>query len=147
MSDISLVWDVQNARGDWAIQPPDLLDGNDLATAVLISLFSDRTALPGDTIPDGTTDPRGWWGDDPTHPLGSRLWLIERAKQTAGVLNAVQDYITEALQWLIDDGVAVGVDITVQWVRPGVLGAQIIVRHSNGTSTAMKFSWAWASTQ
>jgi len=144
MSDITTVWSGPlNGRGDWQLAGADLLSGDDLQTAVLISLFTDRVAQPDDVIPDGTTDPRGWWGDDPERPVGSRLWLLGRAKQTTETLAAAQDYIVEALQWLIDDGVAAAVDVVVQWVRPRVLGAQVTVRRADGTTRPFNFSWAW----
>lgn len=144
MSDITTIWsNPLTATGDWQLAGADLLSGNDLQTAVIISLFSDREALPDDTIPDGTTDPRGWWADDPQYPIGSRLWLLSRAKQTAETLASAEDYIVEAMQWLIDDGVSAAVDVVVQWVRPGMLGAQITVRRSDGTAQPMNFAWAW----
>ena len=56
MSDISTIW--QMTRGDWARAGTALASGNDLVSAVTISLFSDRAAEPDDAIPDGSTDPR-----------------------------------------------------------------------------------------
>ncbi len=148
MSDISTVWaGPMQASGDWQIAAPDLLSGNDLQTAVLISLFSDRVAQPDDVIPDGTADPRGWWADDPQYPIGSRLWLLSRSKQTSETLAAAQDYIVEALQWLIDDGVVAAVDVLVQWARPSMLSAQINVRRTDGITQALNFAWAWSQQQ
>ncbi len=145
MSDISTVWaGPLQASGDWQLAGADLLSGNDLQTAVLISLFSDRVAQPDDVIPDGTTDPRGWWADDAAHPIGSRLWLLARSKQTSETLAAAQDYIVEALQWLIDDGVAAAVDVLVQWARPSMLSSQITVRRTDGTTQPLNFAWAWS---
>ncbi len=144
MSDIATVWaGPLQASGDWQIAGPDLLSGNDLQTAVLISLFSDRTAQPSDTIPDGTTDPRGWWGDNFQYPVGSRLWLLGRSKQTRETLQAAQLYISEALQWLIDDGVAAAVDVGCEWTEPGLLGARIVVLRTDGTTQVMNFGWVW----
>ena len=145
MSDIATVWDGPlQASGDWQIAPPDLLSGNDLQTAVLISIFSDRTALPSNTIPDGTTDPRGWWGDAAQYPVGSRLWLLSRAKQTRETLQAAQSYIVEALKWLIDDGVAAAVEVGCAWTQPTLLGARIVVLRTDGTTQTMNFGWAWS---
>jgi phage gp46-like protein len=145
MPDISTIWDVNNSRGDWQIQGAGLLSGNDLDTAVLISLFTDRTAEPSDVIPDGTTNPRGWWGDlGEDYPIGSRLWLLDRSKETNQVLQAAQNYITEALQWMLDDGVVANFDIVTEWTRPGMLGAQIAAYQQDGTKVALKYSWAWS---
>lgn len=73
MSDITVIWDVDNSRGDWEFVAPALVTGNDLQSAVLISLFTDRIANRDDPIPDGTDDPRGWWGG--TSAKTSRLAL------------------------------------------------------------------------
>jgi len=115
MSDIRTVWDAAVARGDWMLSEGALLTGADLSTAMLVSVFTDAMAAPDDVIPDGTGDPRGWWGDqfDPDAPLGSKLWLLEREKQTQTTLNRAYDYLAEALRWLIDDGVVARFDISV----------------------------------
>lgn len=145
--DISLNWDSARSRGDWAMAGADLQLGNDLESAIAISLFTDRIAADDDDIPDGTTDPRGWWADDPQHPIGSRLWLISRAKQTDETLQRAYDYIAEALQWLIDDGVVRGFDIQVQWVRRGYLGAAITTYQPDGRKFQSAYTWAWAGVQ
>lgn len=144
MSDITTVWTVERSQGDWKLSGPDLQSGSDLATAVLLSAFTDRTANPDDVIPDGTGDPRGWWGDQgETVPIGSRLWLLDRAKQNDDTLTRAHDYLTECLKWLIDDGVAARVDVLVEWTRTSMLGANIVVRRTDGTTESVAFSWAW----
>ncbi len=141
MSDIRISWSAADSRGDWVILPDgDLETGDDLATAILFSLFTDRVAGPDDVIPDGSADRRGWWGDE---KIGSRLWLLDRAKQTEETRQRAADYIAEALQWLIDDGVVSRFDTTVVWVRNAMLGVRLVAyRSSGGTSTAA-FDWAW----
>ncbi|WP_250538703.1 MULTISPECIES: phage GP46 family protein [unclassified Caballeronia] len=118
--------------------------GNDLQTAVLLSLFTDRVANADDVIPDGTGDPRGWWGDlDEDSPIGSRLWLLDRSKQTQEVLNNARDYIVEALQWLVDDGVVASMDVQTEWTRATFLGAQITLYQPAGPSVSLTYAWAW----
>ncbi|AXK61545.1 phage GP46 family protein [Burkholderia sp. IDO3] len=144
MSDITVIWDVDNSRGDWEFVAPALVTGNDLQSAVLISLFTDRICNPDDAIPDGTGDPRGWWGDvGEDKPIGSRLWLLDRSKQTQEVLNDARDYILEALQWLVDDGVVASIDAQTQWVRDTFLGAQIALYQPDGPQISMTYAWAW----
>ena len=150
MSDITTVWDTANSRGDWVIVPVSpgapggvLLSGSDLETAYLISIFSDRQAQPGDVIPDNTGDPRGWIGDaGQPYPIGSRLWLLERAKQTPQTLNRAKTYVTEAVQWLLDDKVVARHVITVQWVKAGMLGIWIQAYRPDGTKYPA-FAWVW----
>jgi len=144
MSDTATIWDVQNGRGDWVLVGQKLQDGNDLETAVIISLFTDRIAAPDDVIPDGSTNPRGWWGDtDPRYPIGSRLWLLDRSTQTQAVLNRCQDYCAEALQWLIDDGVAASVDVNAFFPAREMLGVEITINRTDGTTVPLKFQWSW----
>jgi phage gp46-like protein len=148
MADISIVWDSQNSRGDWQVQSGDLLTGQDLTTACLISLFSDRVAQAGDIITDGTNDPRGWWGDvqpdGTTDAIGSRLWLLSREKQTTDTLNRAVTYAKESLQWLIDDGVAAQVKVSAQWNAASFLALLVTVIDSNGNVlVSNNFNWAW----
>lgn len=144
MTDTATVWNVQAFYGDWVQNGTQLQIGNDLQTAILISLFTDRIASTDDIIPDGSGDPRGWPGDqDQLVPVGSRLWLLDRSKQTKAVLNAATDYINEALKWLIDDGVVARFDVTTEFTRPGMLGARVAARKQDGSVVAMKFEWAW----
>lgn len=147
MPDIETIWSPAALRGDWAVTGGQLAAGaandlGDLSTSVIISLFTDRQARPDDIIPDGTTDRRGWPEDEDV-PIGSRLWLLDRAKQTDETLRRAHDYIVEALQWLIDDGVAAAIDVRTEWSRPGFLGALVTVRRRDGSTTALDFAWAW----
>jgi phage gp46-like protein len=125
MPDISTLW--HTTYGDWSLAGADLESGDDIVTAVLISLFTDRLAGPDDVLTDGTTDRRGWWADSSNNAIGSRLWLLTRAKHTTATLGLAEAFIAEALQWLIDDGVATKVDIHVEWHRSDELCAQITV--------------------
>lgn len=144
MSDTTIIWDVLNARGDWVLVGSQLQTGSDLQTAVLISLFTDRQATTDDVIPDGSGDPRGWVGDlGSDFPIGSRLWLLDRSKQTNDVLSKARDYCTEALQWLIDDGVVAKFTVLTEWTKPAMLGIQIVAYKQDGTTVPMNFSSAW----
>ena len=144
MPDITLSWDSANNHADWVQSGAVLMTGNDLESAIIISLFSDRIAAVGDVIPDGTNDPRGWWADTDV-PIGSRLWLLKRSKQIPETLQKAYDYIAEALQWLLDDQVVAQFDINVQWVRASTLGAQITAYKQDGTTLMTgQYVWAWS---
>ncbi|HBD37518.1 phage GP46 family protein [Cupriavidus sp. UBA2534] len=144
MNDTTTIWGTANSRGDWQMSGALLTTGNDLETALLISLFTDRVAEPEDVIPDGSNDPRGWWGDEfGTVKIGSRLWLLDRSKQTQETLQRAYDYIVEALQWMIDDGVVAKFDVYVEWTAAGELGAQVVAYKQDGSTVAKAYSWAW----
>lgn len=145
MPDISTVWDPQSFGGDWAVNPPDLLTGSDLETAIMVSLFTDRTADPDDVIPDGANDPRGWWGDlGQAYPVGSKIWLRMRDKLTPQTVALVKDDIVRALQWLLDDGVAAAIDVVCQAQGLAMLAAQITLHQPSGPPAVFNYSWVWA---
>ncbi len=147
--DISLVYTPAPGGGlglfDLAMNGSDLAQGNDLLSAVLLSLFTNRLAEPDDVLPDSTQDRQGWWGDDfaavEGDLIGSRLWLLCREKQTNETLVQAQEYVTEALQWLIDDGVVASINCNVTFPRMNWLGIQIQFIHSDGTSSQYEFLW------
>lgn len=118
-----------------------LVTGDDLLTAVLISLFTDAVADGDDAITDGSDDPRGWWGG----AIGSKLWLRLRAKATSTALALVKRDIEQALEWLLEDDVAARVDVTTEWTRPGLLGARVVIRRTDGTRRALAFTQDWES--
>lgn len=144
MPDISTLWDALNHRGDWTLVGPALASGNDLASAVLISLLTDRQAAVDDEIPDGTDDRRGWWGDiEADALLGSRLWLLTRSKQADQTLQRAYDYIVEALQWLITDDAVARFDITVWWTKASQLAATVVANRRDGTTVAVAYQSLW----
>lgn len=147
---------------DWLLDLPSLKGEDGLKTAIIISLFTDRRANDDDVIPDGTNNRRGYWGD--AFPVvegdsyGSRLWLLHREKDMQVVVNRAHDYVTEAMQWLIDDGVASRVDVLTGWVdkvsgaitdtktsqsRTGVLGIGLIVYRNEGSAEEFRFENFW----
>ncbi|MDY7560226.1 phage GP46 family protein [Pseudomonas sp. CCC3.2] len=142
MSDISTVWNVDTGMGDWSVSGGALASGDDLETAVLISVFSDRLAGDDDVLPDGSTDRRGFWGDDDV-PLGSKLWLLDRSRLTTDVANTAKIYIEESLKWIIDDGVASSVKVTMSIAPPRTLGALVVITRGDGTVVSLSFSRLW----
>lgn len=143
--DIAIVWDAERSSGDWQLTGEGgLLTAPALETAVMISLFTDARAAPDDRLPPGDGDRRGWWGnalgDD---PIGSRLWLLRRAKRLPETLNLARDYIREALAWLVADGIAARVDVSTEWLTPSRMGARITISQAGGGTAALRAEWAW----
>ncbi|MDH4319866.1 MAG: phage GP46 family protein [Desulfobulbaceae bacterium] len=125
----------------------DLTTDETLQTAVILSLFTDRRADPDDELPDGTADRRGWWAEAldgiEDDRIGSRLWLLAREKQTAEVANRAREYAEEALQWLVDDGVAAKVIVTTEWIAMGALGMLVEINKPDATKLTYKFDNIW----
>lgn len=115
-----------------------------LSTAVIISLLTDRRANVGDRLPDGSIsdgsiapDRRGWCGDALADiqgdNIGSRLWLLEREKETEETKRRAIFYCEEALEWLLEDGIASSVEVTAEWSQPERLDVLIVITQIDGT--------------
>jgi phage gp46-like protein len=117
---IRLVWDAANGCADFAMSGAQLAVGNDLDTAVLISLFTNQVADPADLLPPGEgNDARGWWADFyQSDQIGSRLWQAFWRVHNQDTLNWARNTSSRALQWLIDDGVAASVVVTPSFTAP-----------------------------
>ena len=128
---------------DLAVEAGDLATDDGLETAVMVSLFTDHRA-GAEELPPEESDPRGWWGDladGGTDRIGSKLWLLAREKQTAEVVARAEEYAREALQWLIDDGVARDVDVAAAIVAMGVLMIRVRVARPGGKSVQYVYNW------
>ena len=121
--------DTQSAdleRGGGNIVQTDLLD-----TAVLISLFTHRQALPTDQLPNNSDLRGGWWADpfadNENDPIGSRLWLLSRSKMTQATLNLAREYVAEALEWMVEDQIVARVVAIAEAQAPATLafGAEL----------------------
>lgn len=153
MTDLALGWDDEAKRFD-LIEVAEDRNGNglaedaDLATAVLTSLFTWGRAGEDDPLPDPTSDDRrGYWADTylpvAGRRVGSRLWLLEREIVTAETVARFKQYAEEALQWLIEDGVAAGV--VVQAWRSGVnaIAFTVDVRRRDGQRFFRRYDDLW----
>lgn len=143
MGDFRLDW--SSGSADLAILDDDLRSDEGLRTAVILSLFTDRRANAGDIIAN-PGDRRGWWGDqflvNPGDRFGSRLWQLDRAKNTPGLSRDVEIFCRESLQWMIDDGVARSIDVVVE---PGFERQyfSVTIHRQNGVATGFRFSHVW----
>lgn len=129
-----------------------------LNTAVIISLFSRRRADDGDSLPEPNGPLEGWWADGlgPSDPdgdrIGSKLWLLNRSKTTQQTLNLAKVFALEAVQWLVDDGIASTVDVAV-WrattaeipeLAPGNDALAFRVEITRPTMPTTRWSGVWA---
>jgi phage gp46-like protein len=147
MGDIALIWRKDTFDADFSIVANDLAPDAGLQTAVLLSLFLDRRAQEGDVLPDDQTDRRGWWADQYASvegdKIGSRLWLLSRAKQTQETLDRAADYVREALQWMVDDKVTNQIDVATSFFAPGMMGIQIKIHRPTTDAVTFKFNYNW----
>ena len=142
MADIRTVWFTDAGFAGWQEDTHDLAKGDDIETAVLISLFSDRLAAEDDVTDDG--DRRGWWGDSGDDVLlGSRLWLLNRSPLSRTVARKAEVYAEEALAWLISDGVLSSVSASGRIVWPDRLYLTIQLFRQDSSKQEYKFKWLW----
>lgn len=135
MTDLLLTED-----GDLALQGGDFVLDTGLGSAVLRSIHTDRRASPEELARVGGGDPRGWWGEDAGDPIGSKLWLLAREKQTPQVLSRAREYVREALAWLVRDGIASAVEVVASF--PDREKLRVEIRVSRGTAARWAHLWA-----
>lgn len=146
----STFWSAEEGLGDWRVAPaadpvnPGGLDASaQLASGVIISLFTDRRAPEG-WRPD-VQDRRGWWGDaiapegETPEEIGSHLWLLANEVATDDVANRARIYAEEALAWMIRDQVAARVVVTTGLIDNPRRGVWLDIRIS-GRDGALRYS-------
>lgn len=137
--DAALQWDQTRQCCDMVWQGGDFALDQTPVTNMIMALGCDRRANPTDTLPEpgagwatpapGQPTPlvdlrRGWPGDGldaQGRRTGSRLWLLVRAKQTEQTRMLGEGAASEALA-LVQTMLNITIQLTVRWVRPGILG-------------------------
>lgn len=130
-ADLALRYDADARRCRLAFSGRDLALDTTPATALLISLGTDRRARPDDALPwpePAEGEPlrldvrRGWCGDaldGEGERIGCRLWLLDRAKETESTRRRAEAYAAEGIAWLARRGLAT--TTAAAWLRRGVL--------------------------
>lgn len=156
-TDIELTWDTELQGCKMSFAANDVVTSSSLLTAVLVSLFTDARAADDDPLPDPRNDDRrGWWGDAtntalPTDSVGSKLWLLEREKNTVDAVKRGKTYVQEALAWLVSEGVAKSVDVIVEAQPLGNSGTIMLafkaeITKPDGVNETFKFEQEWRAT-
>ncbi|QXZ11718.1 phage GP46 family protein [Pseudomonas sp. AO-1] len=116
-----------------------------LTRAVLISLFTWRRAMTDAPVDD--EELFGWWGDSyPTiadDRIGSRLWLLRRVKLTDATQRDAEFYANEALQWLLDDGHVIAIEIASEKHDISRLNLIVILTIPGGERIEIKPNSSW----
>lgn len=128
--DILLEWSDESM--DAVIAADDIAADPGLRTAVLLSLMCERRAEDDDELPGGADDDRrGWWadelGDVEGDRMGSRLWLLSRAKRRDDVLRRAEEYTREALAWMLEDRVASRIDVEVDFGTEAIANRGLLI--------------------
>lgn len=135
---------ILEASGAFQIINNDLERDDGLETSVLISLFTDRRADIDDVLPDNTDDKKGWWPDTQLSKIGSKLWLLNRSSLTPDVPARLEQYIREALEHLVVEGVAKRIDVTVTREGMSELAMDIhIIKPTDKKGELFKYFFNW----
>ena len=143
---------------DLLLAPSGFIDEtHELASAALVALGSDRRALASDILPDSASDDlRGWWGDTDAEtiwggwPIGSRLWLLSRAKITdagykgGATLANIEAYIQEAFQPWITAKIATAIAVAASRMDIQTVVANLTIYRGNMALLDMQYRLLWS---
>ncbi|MBB4956231.1 phage gp46-like protein [Agrobacterium vitis] len=141
--DLALTYDAVQRRCDLALGDDfDLVLDETPITAIILSVGLDRRASPDDELPEGRSvmlapssfsERRGAIVDGLVQTgdmTGSKLWLLDRAKQTETTRQLCEYWLIEAMAW-VETQTGTPAQIAVEWVRPNVLGYRVQVDDSS----------------
>lgn len=148
LADLALTWSAATGSADLSLIDLDLASDAGLDTAVLLSLFLDRRAEDDDEPPSGDpTDRRGWWGDQFSasegDKIGSRLWLLDRSTVNGETARRAEEYIREALQWMIDDKVVSNIGVTIDISTRERMLIDLTLQRPGREAISVRFAHAW----
>ena len=108
----------------------DFLTDNFLDTSLLRSIYAERRANENEiSVPELR---RGWIGNsEKDFEDGSKIWLYSQARLNLETINGIKSEIENALEWLIDDEVALDFEVTVIVTDELTLTAQIKIQRSS----------------
>lgn len=118
---------LENGSFDMVIENGDFANEPGFDTAIWVSLFTDARADSAQVvIPENR---RGWLGNTVSEvsdrQLGGYLWLTEQRRLNQDTLNEVIDYIRKSLNWIIEDGAAIKIDVLGDIVPRQGIEAQV----------------------
>lgn len=147
LGDIALTWSNTTGDADLSMIDSDIASDRGLMTAAILSLFTDRRAENDDVPPSGDpSDRRGWWADQfaavEGDKFGSRLWLLDRSKNTNETVLRAKQYVLEAWAWMIEDKVVERIDVTVEATKMALVIAGGLQR-PGGDRVPFRFAHVW----
>ena len=119
------IYDFQlDETGD--IETEDFFD-----TSILMSLFCERRASANEMPVSHYR--RGWIGNEstPSFEIGSKVWLFEQSRLTRSTLNGINSVVKEALQWMIDDGIALEISVSSELSQNNSIAIEVTISRPN----------------
>ena len=129
---------------EWKTINGDLAEQNQLHSAVLIQLFTNKR-IPDDVEPVSDFNDRGgWWGDYfAPFETGSLLWTLYRSVLKDETVALAEQYAREALQELVNQGAAARVEVTSQVVEGAVILSATLYGQDGLVTYKQEFERFW----
>lgn len=146
VADFELVY--EGGALDLVMRDDDLGADEGLRTSGLISMLTDRRAESDDQVPGGDADMRGWWGDEYAEVdgdrIGSRLWLLRRAKMTPDLEPRAEELARQAFEWMVEDNIAESVEAEAEASRER-LYLEVRPQKPPREAVSLRFAHVWES--
>ena len=140
MQDLNHVMD-ENGLFVLDVVNSDLVPVDGMEGAILVSLFTvqrvDESDLR-DPIKRG-----GWYGNvlTPDRQLGSKLWLLENAQITSGLIGKFKEYAQRSFDWAVKDGITRSVAVQVNLVPKQTIRVSLTIIGRAGIKTDYQYLW------
>jgi phage gp46-like protein len=131
---------------DFVIEGNKFASAGGFETAIPVSLFTDARA-PAALVAE-PQNRRGWIGNLMTastmRQLGSILWALDQTRITQETLNLARLEAQSAFQWMLDDGVALGVLVDMSRTASGAI--TITIRITDTSNVVSRYQTLWRAT-
>ncbi|MGL4225418.1 MAG: phage GP46 family protein [Vibrio sp.] len=108
-----------------------------IAHAVLQSIYNHAESTQNDRARMGKDDRGGNWSDEFISMVGSRDWTLRREKTTQQTISLAKQFYQDALAWLVVDGYAKSVEVSVWESKPTVMSRVVTITLINDTEFEM----------
>ena len=144
MSDLALV-KTENQDFDLAFDGQDIVLTDSLQNCIVISLLCHaREVVQNDAMANIDAVFGGWWADAlEDFSTGSLMWTLHRQKCDALAVKNAEKLASEALKWLIEDGVAKDVTVKGQQVAKNRVDIEINVLKPDGSKEDFRWQLNW----
>lgn len=113
-------------------EPIDSKEG--LTHAVLQSIYNYAESTKNDRVRMGSNQRGGTWSNELIGIVGSRDWTLRRVKLTDETLRLAKHFYEEALSWLIQQGYARTIEVSVWREKPNQMGRNVMITLTNGST-------------
>lgn len=134
---------------DFVIEGNEFASAGGFETAIPVSLFTDARA-PAALVAE-PQNRRGWIGNLMTaatmRQLGSILWVLDQTRITQETLNVARLAAQDAFQWMVDDGIALGVLVSLaRSSRSSQSGIIITIQITDTSNVVSRYQTLWRAT-